>query len=107
MPKKSAFDGVRVTAVDNFQGEESDIILLSLVRSNEDANIGFLKIENRVCVALSRAKVSENRVCGSLPSQGEREPSVYGSLPRQGEREPSVFSLSRAKVSENRVCEPR
>ncbi|XP_053404550.1 NFX1-type zinc finger-containing protein 1-like isoform X2 [Mercenaria mercenaria] len=55
MPKED-FDGVRVTVVDNYQGEENDIILLSLVRSNEEGNIGFLKIENRVCVALSRAK---------------------------------------------------
>ena len=47
--------GVRTTVVDNFQGEESDI-LLSLVRSNEEGNIGFLKTENRVCVALSRAR---------------------------------------------------
>jgi len=42
--------------VDNYQGEESDIILLSLVRSNEKGNVGFLKTENRICVALSRAK---------------------------------------------------
>ena len=55
MPK-DFFRGVRVCAVDNFQGEENDIILLSLVRSNEEGNIGFLKTENRVCVALSRAK---------------------------------------------------
>ncbi|CAG7834108.1 unnamed protein product [Allacma fusca] len=48
--------GVRVTVVDNFQGEENDIILLSLVRSNDDNKIGFLKTENRICVALSRAK---------------------------------------------------
>ncbi|CAG0900160.1 unnamed protein product, partial [Darwinula stevensoni] len=48
--------GVRCTVVDNFQGEENKIILLSLVRSNEEAKIGFLKTENRVCVALSRAK---------------------------------------------------
>ncbi|XP_034246882.1 LOW QUALITY PROTEIN: NFX1-type zinc finger-containing protein 1-like [Thrips palmi] len=47
---------VRMTVVDNFQGEEADIILLSLVRSNEDDNVGFLKTENRVCVALSRAR---------------------------------------------------
>ena len=47
---------VRVCTVDNFQGEENDIILLSLVRSNESNNVGFLKEENRVCVALSRAK---------------------------------------------------
>ncbi|CAL1544822.1 unnamed protein product [Lymnaea stagnalis] len=50
------FQQVRVTAVDNFQGEENDIILLSLVRSNEQNNVGFLKVDNRVCVALSRAK---------------------------------------------------
>ncbi|KAL9983501.1 hypothetical protein ACROYT_G005684 [Oculina patagonica] len=55
MPK-DVFHGVRVCAVDNFQGEENDIILLSLVRSNEEGKIGFLQIENRVCVALSRAK---------------------------------------------------
>nr|XP_034329289.1 NFX1-type zinc finger-containing protein 1-like [Crassostrea gigas] len=55
MPK-SEFYGTRITVVDNFQGEENDIILLSLVRSNDDGKIGFLKIENRVCVALSRAK---------------------------------------------------
>lgn len=50
---KQLFAGVRVSVVDNFQGEENDIILLSLVRSNR---IGFLKIANRVCVALSRAR---------------------------------------------------
>jgi len=50
------FDGVRVTVVDNFQGEENDIIILSLVRSNDKGIVGFLKIENRICVALSRAK---------------------------------------------------
>ncbi|XP_039261961.2 NFX1-type zinc finger-containing protein 1-like [Styela clava] len=48
--------GVRVTAVDNFQGEENDIILLSLVRSNFEGKIGFLSIDNRICVALSRAR---------------------------------------------------
>ena len=54
--KHSALQGVRISVVDNFQGEENDIIILSLVRSNEEANIGFLKTENRICVALSRAK---------------------------------------------------
>jgi len=55
MPK-TTFEGVHVTPVDNYQGEENDIILLSLVRSNKDGNIGFLNIANRVCVALSRAR---------------------------------------------------
>ncbi len=56
MPKKD-FEGVRVTTVDNFQGEENDIILLSLVRSNSDGKVGYLRESNRACVALSRAKV--------------------------------------------------
>ena len=55
MPKRG-FYGVKVTNIDNFQGEENDIIILSLVRNNSLGNVGFLKEENRVCVALSRAK---------------------------------------------------
>ncbi|XP_001601379.1 NFX1-type zinc finger-containing protein 1 isoform X2 [Nasonia vitripennis] len=47
---------MRVTTVDNYQGEENKIILLSLVRNNGEGNTGFLKEENRVCVALSRAR---------------------------------------------------
>ncbi|KAF2179341.1 P-loop containing nucleoside triphosphate hydrolase protein [Zopfia rhizophila CBS 207.26] len=45
-----------VVTVDSYQGEENDIVLLSLVRSNKRYKIGFLKVDNRVCVALSRAK---------------------------------------------------
>lgn len=56
MPKDSEFHGVTTTVVDNYQGEENDIILLSLVRSNPEEKIGFLNIENRVNVALSRAR---------------------------------------------------
>lgn len=48
--------GVKITVVDNYQGEESKIILLSLVRNNDEGKIGFLGTENRVCVALSRAR---------------------------------------------------
>ncbi|XP_067856716.1 NFX1-type zinc finger-containing protein 1-like isoform X2 [Heptranchias perlo] len=55
MPSKK-FAGVKVHVVDKYQGEENDIILLSLVRSNKTGKVGFLQIANRVCVALSRAK---------------------------------------------------
>lgn len=50
-------DGVRLRSVDQYQGEEADIVLLSLVRSNEGGSIGFLGVDNRVCVALSRARL--------------------------------------------------
>ncbi|XP_041100384.1 NFX1-type zinc finger-containing protein 1-like isoform X3 [Polyodon spathula] len=55
MPK-SKFEGVKLCVVDRYQGEENDIIILSLVRSNQEGKVGFLQIPNRVCVALSRAK---------------------------------------------------
>ena len=55
--KENDIKNVRVTSVDNYQGEENDIILLSLVRSNKNSEIGFLSSFNRVCVAFSRAKI--------------------------------------------------
>ena len=48
---------VYVTSVDNFQGQECDIICLSLVRNNSKSIIGFLNTSNRICVALSRARI--------------------------------------------------
>ena len=57
MMPKNIFEGVKITNVDNFQGEENDIIILSLVRNNDRGSVGFLKEENRVCVALSRARM--------------------------------------------------
>eukprot|EP01061_Rhynchopus_euleeides_P018838 TRINITY_DN31066_c0_g1_i2.p1 TRINITY_DN31066_c0_g1~~TRINITY_DN31066_c0_g1_i2.p1 ORF type:complete len:1284 (+),score=327.22 TRINITY_DN31066_c0_g1_i2:127-3852(+) len=46
---------IKVVCVDNFQGEENDIVILSLVRSGGTTH-GFLKRENRLIVALSRAR---------------------------------------------------
>ncbi|CAL8380634.1 unnamed protein product [Boreogadus saida] len=56
MMPSSEFAGVKVHVVDKYQGEENDIVLLSLVRSNTMGSVGFLSIPNRVCVALSHAK---------------------------------------------------
>jgi len=46
----------QIECVDNYRGKENDIILLSLVRNNINNNIGYLNIQNRICVALSRAR---------------------------------------------------
>ncbi|KIW20615.1 hypothetical protein PV08_01190 [Exophiala spinifera] len=48
---------LQVKTVDSYQGEENDIVILSLTRSNEEGKIGFLANINRVCVALSRARL--------------------------------------------------
>ena len=45
-----------VKTIDGFQGEERDVIYISLVRSNENSEIGFLSDIRRMNVALTRAK---------------------------------------------------
>eukprot|EP01054_Gregarina_sp_Poly1_P001442 Gregarina_sp_Poly_1__1441@NODE_135_length_13154_cov_22_841446_g120_i0_p2_GENE_NODE_135_length_13154_cov_22_841446_g120_i0NODE_135_length_13154_cov_22_841446_g120_i0_p2_ORF_typecomplete_len1335_score149_45AAA_12/PF13087_6/3_3e51AAA_11/PF13086_6/1_9e44AAA_30/PF13604_6/3_2e09AAA_30/PF13604_6/0_017AAA_19/PF13245_6/1_1e11AAA_19/PF13245_6/4_5e03Viral_helicase1/PF01443_18/94Viral_helicase1/PF01443_18/4_3e10UvrDhelicase/PF00580_21/0_00026UvrDhelicase/PF00580_21/8e02DUF2075/PF09848_9/0_00042DUF2075/PF098 len=52
----SAFGGVKAEVVDSYQGNENEIIILNLVRSNETKKLGFTSNPNRICVALSRAR---------------------------------------------------
>jgi superfamily I DNA and/or RNA helicase len=47
---------IRVSTIDSFQGQEKEVIILSLVRSNDEGEIGFLKDYRRMNVALTRAK---------------------------------------------------
>ncbi|PXF46515.1 Helicase required for RNAi-mediated heterochromatin assembly 1 [Gracilariopsis chorda] len=47
---------LRLSTVDNFQGEEAEIVLVSTVRCNDRGSVGFLKFRNRVNVMLTRAK---------------------------------------------------
>ena len=46
-----------VNTVDGFQGQERDVILVSLVRSNEEGQIGFLRDLRRMNVAITRARM--------------------------------------------------
>lgn len=47
---------MRISTIDSFQGQEKQTIILSLVRSNEEGDIGFLKDYRRMNVAITRAK---------------------------------------------------
>lgn len=54
--KTTLLQTLRVATIDNFQGEEAKIVIISLVRSNEQHRCGFLRTSNRINVLLSRAK---------------------------------------------------
>ncbi|CAL8081770.1 unnamed protein product [Orchesella dallaii] len=50
------FQNVTVASVYSFQGKESDVVILSLVRSNQRHDIGFMRDARRVIVAMSRTR---------------------------------------------------
>ncbi|RMZ85019.1 hypothetical protein DV738_g273, partial [Chaetothyriales sp. CBS 135597] len=56
LEKKKLSELLRIATVDNFQGEEAKVIIVSLVRSNKERRVGFLRTKNRINVLLSRAQ---------------------------------------------------
>ena len=50
------YSGVEIDTVDGFQGREKEVVILSLVRSNPEGEIGFLSETRRTNVALTRAR---------------------------------------------------
>jgi predicted RNA-binding Zn-ribbon protein involved in translation (DUF1610 family) len=70
---------VRIDTVDSFEGREEDLVVISLVRSNERGRIGFLRVPNRLNVAISRAR--RLVVCvGDAATLRAGEETMYGRL---------------------------
>lgn len=70
--KSTLLKAVRVATVDNFQGEEAKVIVISLVRSNPQERCGFLSTSNRINVLLSRAQhgmyiIGNSNTCKNVP----------------------------------------
>ena len=58
---------ISVNTVDGFQGQERDVIVISMVRSNDDGNIGFLRDLRRMNVAMTRARM-KLLIVGNVPT---------------------------------------
>ncbi|KAL1586429.1 hypothetical protein WHR41_05215 [Cladosporium halotolerans] len=54
--RSNLLQALRLATVDNFQGEEAKVVIISLVRCNQEHKCGFLKTSNRINVLLSRAQ---------------------------------------------------
>jgi ATP-dependent RNA/DNA helicase IGHMBP2 len=67
-----------VSTVDSFQGRECSVVLISLVRSNRKAEIGFLKDPRRINVAITRAKM-QCVIFGNSDTVGQSD-STFRSL---------------------------
>ncbi|KAF2229709.1 P-loop containing nucleoside triphosphate hydrolase protein [Viridothelium virens] len=68
--RTTLLNAVRIATVDNFQGEEAKVVVISLVRSNAQNRCGFLKTSNRINVLLSRAKHGMYIIGNSLTYEG-------------------------------------
>jgi hypothetical protein len=95
-----AFLYSRVATVDSFQGGESDVVIISYVRSNDDGGIGFVDDPNRVNVAHTRCRrelvVIADMTC--LAAHGRN--AIYARMERAIERDGEIVDITREQVAQ-------
>ncbi|KAJ6114997.1 hypothetical protein N7486_000775, partial [Penicillium sp. IBT 16267x] len=106
--KSTLLQTLRVATVDNFQGEEAKVVVISLVRSNGQNRCGFLRTPNRINVLLSRAKHGMYIIGNSETSRGvEMWGKVLNILEEDGNIGPHLeLSCPRHPETPIKVADP-
>lgn len=110
---------LRLSTIDNYQGEEADIVIVSLTRSNNDGDIGFLAARERLNVLISRARnclIMFGNMATYMSSKKGKETWVpffeslkakqylYDGLPVKCEKHPDTKSLLKVPDDFDRCC---
>lgn len=106
-------------SIDNYQGEESEIVIASLTRSNDKGDIGFMAAPQRLNVLLSRARDGliiignastftssrkGSKVWGPFIEQLSQAGQLYDGLPVKCERHPTKVALLKDKEDFDTEC---
>ncbi|CAI6339749.1 unnamed protein product [Periconia digitata] len=110
---------IRISTIDNYQGEESDIVIASLTRSNPVGDVGFMSAPQRVNVLLSRARNAlimignadtflnsrkGKEVWTPLMDQLKRDGHIYDGFPVQCENHPERKQLLSTQEAFDTEC---
>ena len=93
---------IAINTIDGFQGQERDVVFISLVRSNDDGKIGFLSDLRRMNVAMTRARM-KLVIIGSAATL-TRHP-FYEKLFLSQKKENGVKKVYEISDGESRCCE--
>ena len=114
------FESVKLILTDNYQGEESDIVVISLTRCNKKGQIGFLSSPERLNVLLSRARNAMILIGSSKTFLESRQGKdlwskffdllkdgahIYDGLPVKCERHPDRKLLLRTPLDFNQCAD--
>ncbi|KAK8151607.1 P-loop containing nucleoside triphosphate hydrolase protein [Phyllosticta citribraziliensis] len=110
---------IKLSTIDNYQGEESDVVIVSMTRANSNGDIGFMKSPERVNVLLSRARngliIIGNSKTFLSSKQGKetwaplldfmsKKGHVYEGLPVKCEQHPDKKMVLKNKKDFAKLC---
>ncbi|KAF5657235.1 DNA dependent ATPase DNA helicase B [Fusarium heterosporum] len=110
---------LRLSTIDNYQGEECDIVIVSLTRSNASGDIGFLYARERLVVLLSRARdgmilfgnmqtFMKSKKGGKMWTQYfdalKSNDSLFDGVPVHCERHPETTMLLKSPADFDTMC---